>query len=161
MRSSFGTRQNSKSNVPSPSHQQSSAAKVSPRVLLIDDDVAIRDLAQTLLAQAGFEVELVDHGPRNSAFYNDLRVDAAIIDLGLPGLSGPDVIAKLRSIPRNEQLPIIICTSSTNIGDIHTCYTDYGALTVIQKPVDWPGLISSLHNAVGKQDIDHSSVAVA
>ena len=141
--------------------QSSNRAKIGPRILLVDDDAAIRELARTLLMQAGFEVQLVDHGPTDDAFYNDLRVDAAIIDLGLPGKSGPDVIAKLRSVPRNAQLPIIICTSSSNIEDIHACYTDHGALTVIQKPVDWPLLISSLHGAVGKRDFGRSSAAVA
>ena len=161
MRSRFGTRRSSTNDAGLRAKQHSNRAKIGPRILLVDDDVAIRELARTLLMQAGFEVQLVDHGPTDYAFYNDLRVDAAIIDLGLPGMSRPDVIANLRFVPRNAQLPIIICTSSSNIEDIHACYTDHGALTVIQKPVDWPRLISSLHGAVGKRGLGHSTIAVA
>lgn len=131
-----------------PPVQSMKTPKLGPRVLLIDDDVTIRELGRTLLRQAGFEIEVLDHGPTDHQFYSGLNIDAAIIDLGLPGLNGADVIANLRAIPKNAQLPIVICTGSADVETIHACYIQHDALTVVQKPVDWPSMISLLNGAV-------------
>lgn len=133
--------------------------KTGPRVLFIDDDGTIRELAQTLLTQAGFEMELLDHGPADFSFYESLNIDAAVVDLSLPGLSGNEVIANLRSVPRNAQLPIIICTSSSDIEAIHTCYTQHNAAAVLQKPVDWPAMIAALKRATAQNVAEHSQMA--
>ena len=128
-----------------------SAHKLGLRVLVVDDDVTIRELAKSILAKAGFDVEVLDHGSSDQDYYANLKVDAAIVDLGLPGLSGPDVIANLRSHQRTANLPIIICTSSTDIENIHDCFVQHDALTVVQKPVDWQCLIDVLKKAIGKR----------
>ena len=127
------------------------AHKSSLRILVIDDDVTIRELSKSILSRAGFEVEVLDHGSSDQDYYANLRIDAAIVDLGLPGLSGPDVIAKLRSVHSSANLPIIICTSSTDIESIHDCFVQHDALTVVQKPVDWQCLIGVLKDAIGKR----------
>ena len=161
MRPTFGSRGKSTGGAYAKLKKPSVRSKIGPRILLIDDDATIRELGRTLLVHGGFEVELLDHGPTDHAFYASLSIDAAIVDLGLPGLNGADVIANLRSVPKNTQLPIVICTSSVDIEAIHNCYTQHAALTVIQKPVDWPRLINLMNRAVGRRDIESSAVTIA
>ena len=151
MRKSFGKLKTSRDPGAEHGPTPANAPKSSPRILVIDDDVTIRELSKSILSQAGFDVEVLDHGSSDQDYYANLRIDAAIVDLGLPGLSGQDVIANLRSTQCTSNLPIIICTSSTDIENIHDCYVQYDALTVVQKPVDWRCVIGVLKKAVGKR----------
>ena len=151
MRKAFGKLRTSRCPVAAQEPAAASAHKTSPRILVIDDDVTILELSKSILSRAGYEVEVLDHGSSDQDYYASLNIDAAIVDLGLPGLSGPDVIAKLRSIQSMSKLPIVICTSSTDIESIHDCFVQHDALTVLQKPIDWRCLIGVLKNAIGKR----------
>ncbi len=79
------------------------------RILVVEDQPALREqLARELRAQ-DYTVDATGDGKEALYFATDYPFDAAIVDLGLPGLSGLEVIAQLRT--KGSRLPILILTA--------------------------------------------------
>jgi PAS domain S-box-containing protein len=91
--------------------QRTSAMQIKPRrVLVVDDN---EDAAQTLgmlLEMSGHEVHLAHDGERAVAMARELKVDIALVDIGLPKLNGYGVAQSIRSEPFGEQMVLIALT---------------------------------------------------
>jgi two-component system response regulator PhoP len=85
------------------------------RVLVVEDEAALRELLRARLVEAGFTVDAAVDG--NEGLFGALEypLDLAIIDLGLPGLSGLEVIRRLRAA--HKTYPILILTARANWQD--------------------------------------------
>lgn len=68
------------------------------RILVVDDDRALRHAVATLLDEAGFMTEQAEDGPGALHKLQQQTVDLVLLDIGLPGMSGLDVLAKARSM---------------------------------------------------------------
>ena len=79
------------------------------RLLVIEDDATLRDSLCRQLVNAGFGVEQAADGKEGLYFAFEYPVDLAIIDLGLPEMSGLDVIRELRD--KGKTYPILILTA--------------------------------------------------
>lgn len=79
------------------------------RVLLIEDEDALRDRLADRLRDAGFAVDATGDGEEGLYYGQEYPIDVAVIDLGLPGLSGMQVISRLRDAER--RFPILILTA--------------------------------------------------
>jgi DNA-binding response OmpR family regulator len=69
------------------------------QVLVVEDDPDLRLLLRTVLQDAGFEVEETDSGPSALEALDGRPVDLVLLDLGLPGLDGHEVLRQLRVGP--------------------------------------------------------------
>ncbi|MEK7706350.1 MAG: response regulator [Myxococcota bacterium] len=67
-----------------------------PRVLLVDDEAAIREMFRTVLTRANFECTVCDSGEQALEQFARERCDLLVIDKNLPGIGGLEVIAKIR-----------------------------------------------------------------
>ncbi len=67
------------------------------RILVVEDNPDGREMLQTLLELWGFEVQVAEDGPTGVAQALAWRPDVAIVDIGLPGLSGYEVAVQLRA----------------------------------------------------------------
>ena len=79
------------------------------RVLVVEDEQALREQLVTRLRSEGYAVDAAADGEEGAYCGNELPVDAAIVDLGLPALSGIDMIRRWRDAGR--QFPILILTA--------------------------------------------------
>ncbi len=82
-----------------------------PRVLLVDDDDALRDAMAYCLRRAGFAVVAVGTGADALAAARTIRPRAAIIDLILPDAGGPGVADAVRRERGLESLPVLFTTA--------------------------------------------------
>ena len=85
------------------------------RILLVEDDVRLQDSLADTLRQAGFAVDVSGDGIEGLYYGEEFPIDLAIIDLGLPGLSGLELIRKLRKSER--RFPILILTARSEWQD--------------------------------------------
>ena len=85
------------------------------RVLVVEDEAALRETLRTRLADAGFAVDLAADGNEGLFAGSEYPLDVAIIDLGLPGLAGLEVIRRLRAA--RKTYPILILTARDNWQD--------------------------------------------
>ena len=79
------------------------------RLLVIEDDVTLRESLTQQLGEAGFAVEQAADGTEGLYFAQEYPIDLAIIDLGLPGISGLDIIRQVRA--EGKTYPILILTA--------------------------------------------------
>jgi two-component system response regulator PhoP len=85
------------------------------RILLVEDNAGLQTSLAEILRQAGYAVDVSGDGIEGLFFGEEYPIDLAIIDLGLPGLSGLDMIRKLRE--QERQFPIMILTARSEWQD--------------------------------------------
>jgi len=79
------------------------------RLLVIEDDSTLRETLAQKLADAGFAVEQAADGKEGLYFAEEYPIDLAIIDLGLPEMSGLEIIRRIRA--EGKTYPILILTA--------------------------------------------------
>ena len=112
-------------------------------VLIVDEDVNARIIAETLLRLRGLEVRLADDaaGVRQIVEHEDVAV--VILDLNLPGGSGLEVLRRLRSrfeLPRLSREPRVIAVSSRQEPEVERFARRLGADAFLRKPIE-PGFV--------------------
>jgi two-component system response regulator PrrA len=90
-------------------------AQQADRVLLVEDDDAVRDAVRSGLTLLGFDVSVVVDGESALDAIGDTMYDVVVLDVGLPGISGIDVCTALR---RQEiDVPILMLSARDQVGD--------------------------------------------
>ena len=115
------------------------------RILLAEDDTLLGDGLRAGLRQAGFQVDWVRDG---LAAERELRAQAyaaAVLDLGLPGMDGMDVLASVRRA--GVTLPVLVLTARDAVPD-RIRGLDTGADDYVVKPVDLDELAARLRALV-------------
>lgn len=77
--------------------------------MIVEDDADLALWLKTSLTKSGFAVDRADNGPDAEFMGNEEPYDAAVLDLGLPGRSGLEVLRNWRA--RGNKLPVIILTA--------------------------------------------------
>ena len=85
------------------------------RLMIVEDEQTLREQLKQRLQQKGYTVDAAAYGNEGLFLGSEYPMDLAVIDLGLPGLSGIDVIRKLRD--RQRGFPILILTARSNWQD--------------------------------------------
>ena len=81
------------------------------KVLVVDDEPNIVLSLEFLMEQAGFEVVTAEDGEQALEQVNNASPDLLLLDISLPGMSGFDVLERLRGQEATAQLPIIMLTA--------------------------------------------------
>jgi two-component system response regulator PhoP len=111
------------------------------RALVIEDEAALREALQRDLVEAGFTVDVAADGEEGLFAGTEYPVDVAIVDLGLPKLSGLEVIRKLRALDR--RFPILILTARDRWQD-KVEGLDAGADDYVAKPFHFQEVLARL-----------------
>ena len=115
------------------------------RVLVVEDNDAIRSLLAVLLQRRGYDVVQVAHGEEALAAAAD-DFDVVLLDVGLPGMNGLEVCRRLRSQSATADIPIILLTGRAEPGDIRDGLAA-GADDFLTKPFDEDELLMRLRRA--------------
>jgi len=106
------------------------------RILIVDDDEAIRDLLKELLAGGGGH--LIDGAADGEEALKKISArpyDLIVLDKNMPGLSGIETLSRLRKLPNAKGARVIMCTAADSLGDVDEALTA-GADDYISKPID-------------------------
>ncbi len=115
------------------------------RVLVIDDEPAIRHFLRTSLSAQGYSVLDADDGETGLALLQRNAIDVLVLDLGLPGIGGLDVLRKLRE--SGSSVPVIVLSSRADETGKVTAL-DMGADDYVTKPFGMDELLARLRAAV-------------
>src|SRR2546422_8122284 len=115
------------------------------RVLVIDDEAAIRDSLRMTLEYEGYEFVGAATGQEGLALAEREGPDLVLLDVKMPGMDGLEVLERLRSM--NESLPVVVISGH---GTISTAVeaTKKGAFDFIEKPFASERVLVSLRNAL-------------
>ena len=103
------------------------------RILIAEDDCVLADGLSRSLRQNGYAVDVVNDGLGADSAVSAQKFDLLILDLGLPQLSGLEVLRRLRL--RNAHLPVLILTAADSV-DQQVWGLDLGADDFMAKPFD-------------------------
>lgn len=123
------------------------------RLLLVEDDELLGDGLKAGLSLSGYTVEWLKDGRSADAALKNEAFDLVVLDIGLPGHSGLEVLKKLRK--RNNDVPVLILTARDTVDDRITGL-DSGADDYLVKPFDLDELCARLR-AIHRRHTGHSS----
>jgi len=125
------------------------------KILIIDDEAAIRDSLETLLSLEGFRVDLAGDGHTGLDQLTRSTYDLLLLDLALPGESGIDLLPRIKSLA--PDLPVIMITAYGTVGNVVDAIRA-GASNFIQKPWDNEKLLADIRVAIGKNRAEQEVV---
>ncbi|MDB5492274.1 MAG: response regulator receiver protein [Micavibrio sp.] len=106
------------------------------KILYIEDEPDIRALAEMMMQSlGGYTVKSCADGLSALEEAAGFQPDVIVLDVMMPGLSGPETLAKLRALPATASTPAIFMTGKSQAHEIESLIA-LGAIGVIQKPFD-------------------------
>jgi two-component system alkaline phosphatase synthesis response regulator PhoP len=106
------------------------------RILIVDDEDDIREVAQVSLELLGPYEVLTASGGRDGVDSARLRQpDAILLDVMMPDLDGPATLAELRADPATRDIPVLFLTAKTQAAE-HTRLAMLGVAGILTKPFD-------------------------
>jgi DNA-binding response OmpR family regulator len=114
------------------------------KILIVDDDILITGLMQTLVAMDGNEAIIVNDSIEAMEMAVSVQPDLITLDLMMPGLSGYDLCGLLRGDPRFDQTPIVIISAKEDAKSKEKALA-LGATEYMTKPFDIDHFIKTIH----------------
>jgi len=145
----------SESSVAVPAGLQVSGSDSIPRILIIDDEAAIRESLETLLSMEGYAVESVENGEFGLDRIAEQPFDLILLDLALPGRNGIEILASLRE--REASLPVIMITAFGTVDNVVDAIRG-GAQNFVQKPWDNEKLLADIRAAIARYRVEEENV---
>ncbi|MDF1552633.1 MAG: sigma-54 dependent transcriptional regulator [Deferrisomatales bacterium] len=123
------------------------------KILIIDDDHAVRRSLEIYLSDAGFDVHTAADGPQGLDAAARTDPDVVLLDLRLPGMGGFEVLSHLKEQDPNRAVIVI-----TAFDDMHTAIeaTKLGASDHLGKPVDMKLLRGAIDKVERERNLEHS-----
>jgi len=115
-----------------------------PKVLVVDDDPAIRSLLRTVLGRAGYSIAEAKNGREALNVIKTDGFSAMVLDLMMPEVSGGDVLDTLR-VERPALLGCVIVLTAASDNDVKSLNLT-GVHSVVRKPFDLNDLVRTVAN---------------
>ena len=117
-------------------------------ILVVDDNELNRDLLSRRLIKRGFAVSLAEDGYKALEWLDNNACDLVLLDIMMPGISGIEVLEKLRETRDGTELPIIMATAKDSSEDIVGALK-LGANDYVTKPIDFPVVLARVNAQLG------------
>jgi len=114
-------------------------------VSVVDDDESIREALPDLLEQLGFEVAAFASAEEFIASDNVARTRCLILDIAMPGMSGPDLQREL--VRRGHRIPIVFITANED-ENVRPHLLEQGAVACLFKPFSDTALLEAVNAAL-------------
>ncbi len=109
-------------------------------ILIIDDEHGFLDMLSEHLLMGGYVVRAADTGEKGLELMRAEAPDLVLLDVMLPGMDGYEVCTQMQSDPVLKQIPVIMLTARSKVGDIASAY-ETGADEYVTKPFDTDELL--------------------
>jgi CheY-like chemotaxis protein len=119
-------------------------------VLLVEDSDAIRDAFTILLEDAGYTVLGAGTGEEALRLAAERLPDLMLLDMGLPDMTGLDVVRQVKADPRTAGIAVVAVTGRDEASDRRACL-EAGCTAYIVKPVNTQKLVRDLPGFMAKK----------
>ena len=106
-----------------------------PYILIVDDNELNRDLLLQRLRREGYELEVAEDGPSALKKISQRLPDLILLDIMMPGMSGYELITRLRADERTREVPVILVSARSETEDI-VQGLELGANDYVTKPIN-------------------------
>lgn len=111
-------------------------------ILVVEDDDRLLPIIVRLIEVLGYAVRTTESGERALELISAERPAGVLLDLGLPGISGMDVLRRLKSDPATAEIPVCIMSGAADSGEARTL----GAAGYIRKPITRDAMLRAIRN---------------
>jgi CheY-like chemotaxis protein len=111
-----------------------SESEILPLVLIVEDDLGTRVMYRDFLSTSGFRTVDAHNGYQALEKANELRPDAVLTDLAVPGMDGFEFCRALKQSPALRRIPILAVTGHSEYLDQPDRFTQAGISQVLVKP---------------------------
>jgi len=118
------------------------------RILIIDDEEDIREVASLTLEEAGFEVITATCGREGIEPAIAEQPDAILLDVMMPEMDGAATLARLQESEATRSIPVLFLTAKVQPAD-KRCLSSLGAVAILPKPFDPDRLGYDITTALG------------
>jgi len=119
------------------------------RILIVEDDGAMRKVLHAQLRTAGYDAFPVADAVVAFAEIRKQPPDLILLDLGLPGGGGLNLMQRLQSIPKYAVIPVVVVSAQPRSTGIEAEVIDKGAAAFFEKPVPAEALLEKIRELIG------------
>jgi DNA-binding NtrC family response regulator len=124
-------------------------------ILVIDDEMAIRESLEVLLLLEGYSVRMAADGEEGLRILEQENFDLVLLDLALPGQSGLELLPQIKD--RQPELPVIMITAYGTVDNVVESIRA-GAENFVQKPWDNEKLLADIRSAVARHKAEEENL---
>src|SRR6202522_3324202 len=145
----------SEAGILTPQSRTNVSTEAPHRILIIDDEAAIRESLETLLVLEGYVVDLAPEGQAGLRSIDTRTYDLVLLDLALPGQNKLEILARIRE--RHTQLPVIMITAYGTVNNVVDAMRA-GAQNFVQKPWDNEKLLADIRASIARHRAEEENV---
>ncbi|MEC9346326.1 MAG: response regulator [Pseudomonadota bacterium] len=120
---------------------------MSKRILIVEDNMLVQEVFASALQQLDCDVETADDGNEALQLAYEDTPDLIIMDIMLPGVSGLDLVRKMKNDPELKDVPIIVVTTMAAAGDQQKI-REAGADGYLPKPIQIDRFLESVRKVL-------------
>lgn len=113
-------------------------------ILVVDDNAMNRDMLSRRLQRRGFHVDIAEDGVAALRALDDDAYDLVLLDIMMPGISGIDVLARIRETRDGTELPVIMATAKDQASDV-VAALEAGANDYVTKPLEFTVVLARVN----------------
>lgn len=121
-----------------------------PKILVIDDERAIRNTLKEVLEYENYEVDIAEDGAEGLKLFDSNSYDVVLCDIKMPRMDGVEVLQKIAEI--RDDTPVIMISGHGNI-DTAVDAIKKGAFDFLEKPVDLNRVLITIKNALERSTL--------
>lgn len=123
---------------------------MSARILIVEDHPTMREAMRLVLEGEGFDIDEASDGAQALAAVQEDRPDLVLLDMSIPGVSGPEVLAAVKNDPATAEVRVIIVTATGEEGRAAAMAS--GADHYFTKPFSPIALLNAVEEVLGPED---------
>jgi CheY-like chemotaxis protein len=118
--------------------------------LIVEDHPTMREAMRLVLEGEGFDIDEASDGRQALAAVQEERPDLVLLDMSIPGVSGPDVLAAVKNDPATSEVRVIVVTATGEEGRASAMSS--GADHYFTKPFSPIALLQAVEEVLGPED---------
>ena len=123
---------------------------MSARILIVEDHPTMREAMRLVLEGEGFDIDEASDGDQALAAVHEGAPDLVLLDMSIPGTSGPDVLAAVKNDPASSDVRVIVVTATGEEG--RAAAMAGGADHYFTKPFSPIALLHAVEEVLGPKD---------
>lgn len=114
-------------------------------ILVVEDDAAVAELMRSVLNRMpGWGTTVVQDASAAKEIIRHVQIELVVLDVNLPGISGPELLAMLQEDPAWQRPPVILVSSDVEQPGVQEAVRAGWAVAALQKPFDIDDLIAHI-----------------
>jgi cyclic di-GMP phosphodiesterase len=118
-----------------------------PKILVVDDEIAVGAMLVYLLTQAGYEVEAAVSADKALRLAQAQTFDLITLDVDMPGVNGFQLFQKLKQMPPTAETPVVFVSGNATLENQQRAF-ELGAVDFIEKPFGASEFVTRIHSWV-------------